>query len=149
MYRRVVPCCHHILLQYTVALLTKLKMQDIQDPYLVVGFRCRYSRKHNGFHPTTSPACEQMEITVVAPENDDFLFYEWFTNRGKLSGSLSYELPVSPQNGSGEKRVIDFSDAGCLSVSEHYDISDRNRRLITVVIVPDEVKIDDINVKHL
>jgi len=124
-------------------------MQDIQDPYLVVGFRCRYSRKHNGFHPTTSPTCEQIEITVVASANDDFLFYEWFINRSKQSGSLSYELPLSPQSGNSEMRVIDFKDAGCLSVSEHYDINERNRRLITIVIIPEEVKIDDINVKHL
>lgn len=124
-------------------------MQDILDPYLVVGFRCRYSRKHNGFHPTTCPACEQIEITVVASSNDDFLFYEWLINHSKQSGSISYELPVSPQNGNGEKRVIDFSDAACMSVSEHYDVHETNRRLITIVIVPDEVKIDDINVKHL
>ena len=142
-------CRHHLILQTTVALLTKLNMQGVQDPYLVVGFRCRHSRKHNGFHPTTSSSCEQIEITVVAPTNDDFLFYEWLINRSKQSGSLSYELPVSPQNGSGEKRVIEFSDAGCLSVSEHYDINERNRRLITIVVVPEEVKIDDINVKHL
>ena len=133
----------------TVALLTKLKMQDIQDPYLVVGFRCRYSRKHNGFHPTTCPACEQIEITVVATERDDFLFYEWLINRNKQSGQLTYELPMSPHTGTGELRVIDFTNAGCLSVSEHYDINERNRRLITIIIIPDEVKIDDINVKHL
>ena len=124
-------------------------MQDVQEPYLVVGFRCRHSRKHNGFHPTSSPACEQIEITVVAPLDDNFLFYEWVVNHSKQSGSLSYELPVSPQNGNGEKRVIEFSDAGCLSVSEHYDVNEPHRRLITLVIVPDEVKIDDINIKHL
>ena len=132
-----------------MALLTKLKIQDVKDPYLVVGFHCRYARKHNRYIPISSPACEQIEITVIAPSTDDFLFYEWFINRNMLSGSLSYELPVTSKNAYPEARCIGFTDAKCLSFTEHYDVSSKNRRLLTLMIIPEEVKIDGVNVKHL
>lgn len=132
-----------------MALLTKLKFQDVHDPYLVVEFHCSYARKHNRYLPTSSPACEQIEITVIAPGTDDFLFYEWFINQSLLSGSLSYELPVTTTNAYPEARSIEFTDAKCLSFSEHYDVSCKNRRLLTLVIIPEEVKIDNIDVKHL
>ena len=132
-----------------MALLTKLKFNDTQDEYLVVGFRCRYTRQYNRYRPTSCPACEQMEITVVAPTTDDFLFYEWFVNQNALSGKLCYELPVTSQNAYPEVRTIGFSDATCLSVNEHYDVSRQNRRLLTMVIIPQEITINDINVQHL
>ena len=132
-----------------MALLTKLYFNEVQDPYLVVGFRCRYSRKHDGIRPTTTPTCNQIEITVIAPETDDFLFYEWFVNQSMLSGRLAYELPVSTKNAYPEERTIGFIDAKCFAFSEHYDIQQKSRRLLRLELVPEQVKIDDMDINHL
>lgn len=132
-----------------MALLTKLTIQDVQNEYLVVGFHCTYSRQHNRYVPTSRPTCDQIEITVVAPEKDDFLFYEWFIEQSTLTGKITYELPVTSKNAYPEVRSIGFTDARCLSFTEHYDVNSMSRRLITIVIVPEEVKIDDVEVKHL
>lgn len=136
-----------------MALLTKLYIQDHPDHYLVTDFRCHYSRTHNGFLPTSRPTCNMIEITVVAPESDDFLFYEWFVNQTLLSGKLSYELPVTCKNAYPDARTIGFVDAKCLAFTEHYDIRQdirrKSRRLLTMQIIPQRVKIDDIDVEHL
>ena len=132
-----------------MALLTKLYIKDRQDYYLVTDFRCHYSRKHNGFIPTSRPTCNKIEITVVAPETDDFLFYEWFVNQTVMSGNLSYELPVSSKNAYPEARTIGFVDAKCLAFSEHYDIKRKSRRLLTLELIPQQVTIDDIDINHL
>ena len=129
-----------------MALLTKLKIQDTQGTYLVVGFRCRHAKKHDRYHPISAPVCEQIEITVVAPTTDDFLLYEWFINHNELSGKLSYELPVTVRNASPGTRCIGFTDARCLKFSEHYDVSLKSRRLLTIVIIPRKVTIDGINI---
>ena len=77
------------------------------------------------------------------------MFYEWFINRSVLSGSLYYELPVTSASAYPEERSIGFTDARCLAFTEHYDVRDNNRRLLTLTLVPEEVTLDEINVKHL
>lgn len=132
-----------------MALLTKLYINEVQEPYLVVGFRFRYARKHDGFRPVSAPACERMEITVIAPETDDFLFYEWFINRSMLSGYLAYEQPVSAKNAYPEERTVCFIDAKCLAFSEHFDIRRKNRRLLTLEVIPERINIDGTDIRHL
>lgn len=66
-----------------------------------------------------------------------------------MSGKLSYELPVTSKNAYPEARTIGFVDAKCLAFSEHYDIQRKSRRLLTLELIPQQVKIDDIDVNHL
>ena len=132
-----------------MALLTKLCIKEVQNSYLVTDFRCRYARNHNGILPTSRPTCNKIEITVIAPATDDFLFYEWFVNQSVLSGKLSYELPITCKNAYPDARTISFVDAKCLAFTEHYDIRRKSRRLLTLEIIPQQVKIDDIDVNHL
>lgn len=132
-----------------MALLTKLYINEVQDPYLVVDFHCRYSKKHDGLRPITTPTCNRIEITVIAPETDDFLFYEWFVDQSMLSGHLAYELPVSTKNAYQEERTIGFVDAKCFAFSEHFDIRQKSRRLLTLELVPMQVTIDDLDIRHL
>ena len=78
-----------------MALLTTLKLKDVEDDYKVANFRLHMARNYNQFNPESAPACERIEMTVVAPSTDDYTFYEWYKQRSLLSGTLTYELPVS------------------------------------------------------
>lgn len=132
-----------------MALLTTLKIKDVEAKYKVVDFRCHFARHYNQFNPDEAPACERIEMTVVAPDTDDFTFYEWFINGSLLSGELCYELPVSIRNVSSEKRTIAFADARCFAFSEDYDINSESRRTLKVSVVPQHVTIDQVNIVHL
>ena len=132
-----------------MALFTKLYINEIQSPYLVVDFRFHYERSHDGYRPISSPTCERMLITIIAPQADDFLFYEWFINQDVLSGHLAYELPVTTRNAYPEERTIGFVEAKCLAISEHYDIRQNSRRLLTLEVIPEQVQIDEMDINHL
>ncbi len=132
-----------------MALLTTLKIKDVQDEYKVADFRCHYARRYNQFIPESAPSCERIEITVVAPDTDDYSIYEWFVNRSLMSGRLSYELPVSLSNSYSERRTIDFTNARCFAFSESYDIDTQSRRLLKMTIIPEHVAIDGMAFNHL
>ena len=132
-----------------MALLTTLKIKDVQHDYKVVDFRLHMARSYNHFNPESAPSCERIEMTVVAPDTDDFTFYEWYKNRSMLSGRLAYELPVSLNHTYSEKRIIAFKDAQCYGLTESYDIDEKSRRLLKVMIVPEQVTMNDIEFDKL
>jgi len=132
-----------------MALLTTLKIKDAQQDYKVANFRMHMARSYNRFNPESAPMCEHIEITVVAPNTDDYTFYEWFKNRSMLSGQLAYELPVSLNHTYSETRVIEFKDAQCYTFTESYDISDKNRRLLKIRIIPEHVTMNSIEFDKL
>ena len=87
-------------------------------------------------------------MTVVAPETDDYTIYEWYVNRSLMTGKLTYELPVTIKS-SGDKRSIDFVDAQCFSISENYNISEMKKRLLKIVIIPEQVSMQNVSFSHL
>jgi len=131
-----------------MALLSTLSFKDITNVYNVRDFRCHYSRHYNHFNPESTPFCERIEMTVVAPETDDYTIYEWYINRSLMTGTLTYELPVTLKS-SCDKRSINFVDAQCFSISEYYNISEPNKRLLKIVIIPEKVTMQDVSFSHL
>ena len=131
-----------------MALLSTLTFKDITNEFNVLDFRCHFSRRYNHFNPESAPFCERIEMTIVAPETDDYTIYEWYINRNMMSGTLTYELPVTLKN-SGDKRSIDFVDAQCFSISENYDISEMKKRLLKIVIIPEQVSMQNVSFIHL
>ena len=131
-----------------MALLTTLTFKDITSVFNVLDFRCHFSRRYNHFNPESTPSCERIEMTVVAPETDDYTIYEWYVNRSLMSGTLTYKLPVTLKS-SGEDRLIDFFDAQCFSLSENYDINEKKKRLLKIVIIPEQVSMQNVSFSHL
>ena len=131
-----------------MALLTTLTFKDITSVFNVLDFRCHFSRRYNHFNPESTPFCERIEMTVVAPETDDYTIYEWYVNRSLMSGTLTYKLPVTLKS-SGEDRLIDFFDAQCFSLSENYDINEKKKRLLKIVIIPEQVSMQNVSFSHL
>ena len=132
-----------------MALLTTLKIKDVPNDYKVWDFRLHMARSYNNFHPSSAASCELIEMTVVAPDTDDYTFYEWFNSRSLLSGQLAYELPVSLNHTYSETRVIDFKDAQCYAFTESYDINTQSRRLLKIMLVPQQVEMDSIEFDKL
>lgn len=131
-----------------MALLSTLTFKDITNEFNVLDFRCHFSRRYNHFNPESTPFCERIEMTVVAPETDDYTIYEWYINRNLMSGKLTYKLPVTLKS-SGEDRLIDFFDAQCFSISENYDINEKKKRLLKIVIIPEKVSMQNVSFSHL
>lgn len=132
-----------------MALLAKLTLKDIKnDGYNVRDFRCHYSRRYNHFNPESAPFCERIEMTVVAPETDDYTIYEWYINRSLMSGKLTYELPLTLKS-NGEIRTIEFVDAQCFAIRENYNIGEKLRRLLKIVIIPEKVNMQNVSFDHL
>lgn len=127
-----------------MALLTTLKLKDIEDDYKVADFRLHMARNYNQFNPESAPACECIEITVVAPSTDDYTIYEWYNRSNLMSGTITYELPVSLNHTYSEKRIIEFQDAQCFAFSENYDINNTCRRMLTIKVVPEKVTMDSV-----
>jgi hypothetical protein len=107
------------------------------------------ARNYNQFNPESAPACERIEMTVVAPSTDDYTFYEWYKQRSLLSGTLTYELPVSMNHTYSENRVIEFKDALCFGFSESYDIDTHHRRLLKLLLVPTNVILNNVSFQKL
>ena len=131
-----------------MALLSTLTFKDITNEFNVLDFRCHFSRRYNHFNPESTPFCERIEMTVVAPETDDYTIYEWYINRNLMSGKLTYKLPVTLKS-SGEDRLIDFFDAQCFSISENYNINEKKKRLLKIVIIPEKVSMQNVSFGHL
>ncbi len=132
-----------------MALLTTLKLKDKEQDYKVVDFRLHMARNYNQFSPDSAPACDRIEMTVVAPSTDDFTFYGWYQDRCLLSGRLAYELPVSLNHAYSESRIIDFEDAQCFGFNESYDLYSKHRRLLKLMIVPGRVTMDSVSFEKL
>ena len=132
-----------------MALLTTLTINDIQNEYKVADFRMHMARSYNQFNPDSAATCERIEMTVVAPNTEDYTFYEWFKNRSKLSGQLAYELPVSLNHTYSETRIVKFKDAQCYAFTESYDINSKSRRLLKIMIVPNHVDVEKVEFDKL
>lgn len=132
-----------------MALLATLRLHDASYDYKVLDFHCHYSRHYNHFNPESAPSCERIEMTVVAPETDDYTLYEWYVNRSIMSGRLNYELPVTINQANADSRVIEFTDAQCFAISENYNIDSKNRRLLKIIINPGKVSMENVSFVHL
>ena len=111
--------------------------------YLVSECICHFTRCHNHFRPDGNARCDKITLTVVAPGRSDLNLFEWYADGSVQSGRLLFEVPY--RIGSGEEvRQIEFEDACCASLAEHYDIHSSSRRTITVEMVADKVTVDSV-----
>ena len=113
--------------------------------YLVVGCVVHVNRSHHTLFSNSSPVCESMEITVVAPDKTDLELQEWFLMHSLRSGKLEYEIQDIQLNAdSTQIREIVFEDAQCFSYREHYDIDNQSQRMLTLKIFPKEFQVEDL-----
>ena len=113
--------------------------------YLVVGCRTHLMRGHNAYHPDTTPTCESLEVTVVAPGKEDLELHEWFFTNSSRRGRILFELMAVRADQEGVlKRSFYFDSAPCFSLQEHYDLKERSLRLLTLRLSVKTFRVDQV-----
>ena len=112
--------------------------------YLLADYRLHTCRRYNEFRPDESQIyCECIELTVVAPGRDDVTMYEWFINQSVMSGRILITLPPQGVQEVEETKEVLFNNATCFSLEENYHINTKQRRMLKMSLVAEEVKVEN------
>lgn len=135
--------------QINMAFTAKLQFgnNDIErydKEYLVTDVRCHFSRHHNQKHPEGKPYCEQLKMSLVAPDKYDTTIYSWFTEQGCLSGRILFDLPNNTTDESFN-RSITFDDAICYSIEETYDNKANLPKILHISLCPQKTNVGNID----
>ncbi|MCQ2343903.1 MAG: hypothetical protein MJ002_03140 [Paludibacteraceae bacterium] len=121
----------------------ELKQYSLE--YNIIECKCSFNRTFDCCLPHADVKCEQIEVSVVAPGMNDLNLVEWFINNSEQSGRILLELADNIDNSEDFAHEILFEDAYCASLCENYDIETKSRRIMTLVIVPLNVTVFDVN----
>lgn len=132
-----------------MSLLKKLQIGDnvsgrYTQEYLLTDFSCHTVRQFDEYRPKTEKYCDFIEMSVIAPGNEDMQFYKWFINQTSFSGRILVQLPPSPTTFESDFHEILFEVAKCFSFEEDYHISSNQLRTLKLKFIAREVKINDI-----
>ena len=137
--------------------------------YQVVQCQVKVSRHHNSYMPDGNPRCDQLILSVIAPNKDDLMLFEWYIDQTSLSGKVVIDLAnqsakydITERTFKFEdakcfsmvetyqsakyditERTFKFEDAKCFSMDETYDISDTNRHQLKLGIMVKKLEIDE------
>lgn len=112
--------------------------------YDVVECKYRFNRQYNYYHPSSDAQCDNIKLTIVAPNMADLNLYEWYINQSILSGKITFELMPDATIELAQSKEIVFEDAACYSIEEDYHIDRNQQRLLTLEISAKEVVINKI-----
>lgn len=112
--------------------------------YKVVQCEVKVSRHHNSYTPDGNPRCDQLILSVIAPNKDDLMLFEWYIDQSTLSGKVVIDLANQSSKYDITTRTLKFEDAKCVSIAETYNISDTNRHMLKLGIMAKKLEIDEI-----
>lgn len=112
--------------------------------YKVVQCEVKVSRHHNSYTPDGNPRCDQLILSVIAPNKDDLMLFEWYIDQSTLSGKVVIDLANQSSKYDITTRTLKFEDAKCFSIAETYNISDTNRHMLKLSIMAKKLEIDEI-----
>lgn len=117
--------------------------------YLLVDCRSSFRRSHNDLRPDGVAYCDQIEITLVAPERDDMTLHNWFIDEDELSGRIVFDLSSIASGNAMPTKTLFFEDARCFALQESFDKDTRFRRLLKLTFEADSITMDDVDfIKH-
>ena len=111
--------------------------------YLLVDCRCSFRRSFDDLRPNGRPYCDSVELQVVASGNNSLL-YNWFTDKEEMCGRILFDLSSVTSDDANPTEEIQFENARCFSLQEHYDKDTRFRRLLKLAFEADEIIADDV-----
>lgn len=111
--------------------------------YKVVQCEVKVSRHHNSYTPDGNPRCDQLILSVIAPNKDDLMLFEWYIDQSTLSGKVVIDLANQSSKYDITTRTLKFEDAKCFSIAETYNISDTNRHMLKLGIMAKKLEIDE------
>ena len=106
--------------------------------YIVLNYKCHTSRHSNGIRPDSDPVCDDLEITLRAPNKSDKTIYEWYVKALTLNGRIL----IHTSSVQTSYREISFSNAVCYGFSENYDDSKAISHTITLHLKAEVVNRD-------
>ena len=115
--------------------------------YKVVQCEVKVSRHHNSYTPDGNPRCDQLILSVIAPNKDDLMLFEWYIDQSTLSGKVVIDLANQSSKYDITTRTLKFEDAKCFSIAETYNISDTNRHMLKLGIMAKKLEIDEIEIQ--
>ena len=132
-----------------MALLATLQFGDNDNrryskEYLVSKVRCHIQRQHNRYHADSTPRCERLEVTVVAPGKEDLTLVDWYISQTPISGRVAIALSNEAKFNVSDTKEILFEDAICFRLAEDYDIN-AGRRMMTLSLETGSLTIDDVS----
>ena len=60
--------------------------------YNVVNLTCHYKRLTSSSRPNTDALCENIDLTLVAPDMEDLSLYDWYISGDPLNGRVALDL---------------------------------------------------------
>lgn len=97
--------------------------------------------------PDSDPRCDQVFLSVIAPDKNDLELFEWYIDQTSLSGKIVIDLANQSAKYDITERTFKFENAKCFSISESYDINETNRHQLKLGIMMEKLEIDEIKFK--
>lgn len=113
------------------------------NEYQIVQCQVKVSRHHNSYTPDGRPRCDQLILSVIAPNKDDLILFEWYIDQTSLSGKVVVDLANQSAKYDVTERTFKFEDAKCFSICETYNINDSNRHQLKLGIMVKKLEIDE------
>ena len=117
--------------------------------YLVSDCHFVHKRPYNRFCPEAPVRLEVLEVSVICPGRDDLTLYEWYDSMELQEGRVVIKTNTVSSSDCTSEHIVYFENARCFSLSETYDIDSSRRRILTLGIEAETVKIDDVEIKRV
>jgi hypothetical protein len=117
--------------------------------YLVSDCHFVHKRSYNRFGPEAPVRSELLEVSVICPGRDDLNLYEWYDSMELQEGRVVIKTNTVSSSDYTSEHIVYFENARCFSLSESYDIDVSRRRILTLGIEAETVKIDDVEIKRV
>lgn len=122
-------------------------IQRYYKKYLVSDFRLLHRRAYNKFNPEGKARCELMQVSVICPGRDDLTLFEWYDSQGEQTGRVVIMANTVRSSAPEVSQIIYLDGAKCFRLSESYDIGSNRRRILTLGIESNSVKVEQVEFK--
>lgn len=116
--------------------------------YNVVNLTCHYKRLTGSSRPNTDALCENIDLTLVAPDMEDLSLYDWYISGGPLNGRVALDLSDGKAKTDGINADLEFEEAYCYAIEEEYKIDGMMLRTVKLSIVASEVTFEGATFKN-
>ena len=96
-----------------------------------------------GLHAMADALFADHEVYIVAPDKDNLELQEWYIERSALSGKIVIDLSNQAAKYDQTERTIQFENAQCVAIAEHYEIDAPYRHLFEFEFMAEALEIDE------
>ena len=109
---------------------------------------CHYKRLTSSSRPSTDAQCENISLTLVAPDMEDLSLYDWYISGDPQNGRVVLNLSDAKADTDGSEANLEFEEAYCYAIEEEYQIDGMMRRTVKLSIVANEVTFEGATFKN-